>query len=65
MNKFQEFEELKKRGVKLNKDGDVVHWNPNYFPKYIKENESIIFAQDKSYYSYENGMWKCKMKVNC
>ncbi|NMM65221.1 hypothetical protein HBE96_21800 [Clostridium sp. P21] len=58
MNQFDRFEELKKRGVQLNKHQDVCNWNPNYFPKYIKNNYQIISAKDKSYYVYNNGIWE-------
>lgn len=32
MNQIDIFKELGKRGVRINKHGDVCYWNPNYFP---------------------------------
>lgn len=52
------YEELKKRGIKLDKDGSVKKFNPNYFPQYIRENYLIIFAKDKTYYVYKDGVWE-------
>ncbi|MHC1723203.1 MAG: phage/plasmid primase, P4 family [Aminipila sp.] len=57
MSQIEIYQELKKRGVEFKKNGDL-KWNPNYFPKYIKENHRIIYASDKSYYKYEDGIWK-------
>lgn len=58
MNKLQIYGELKKRGIELDKDGNVKRFNPNYFPKYIKESWLIIFAKDKTYYIYNDGVWE-------
>lgn len=58
MNKIKIYEELLKRGITLDKDGNVKRFNPNYFPKYIKSNFPIIFAKDKTYYAYDNGVWE-------
>lgn len=58
MNQFAIYDELIKRGITLDKHGDVKTFNPNYFPKYIKENYQMIFAKDKSYYAYNNGLWE-------
>ncbi len=58
MNQFEMFEELKKRGITLDKDRNVKRFNPNYFPKYIRDSYPIIWAKDKSYYVYDNGVWE-------
>ena len=58
MNKLKIYEELRKRGITLDKDGNVKRFNPNYFPSYIKENYLIIYANDKTYYVYDNGVWE-------
>lgn len=58
MNKIQIYEELIKRGITLDKSGDVEKFNPNNFPQYIKGNYPIIFTKDKFYYIYNNGVWE-------
>ncbi|WP_238904420.1 DNA primase family protein [Clostridium sp. YIM B02506] len=58
MNQFDTFKELGKRGVRINKHGDVYYWNPNYFPRHIKDNYLIIFAKDKAFYVYDEGVWE-------
>ncbi|MCB2354722.1 hypothetical protein [Clostridium estertheticum] len=58
MNKLKVSEELLKRGITLDKDGNVKRFNPNYFPKLIKINFPIIYAKDKTYYVYEGGVYE-------
>lgn len=59
MKQTNMFEELRKRGIKLDGKGAVKSFNPNYFPTYIKDNYLIIFTKDKFYYSYkDNGVWE-------
>lgn len=62
MNKFEKYEELKKRGIETDVYGNVKRFNPNFFPKYIKQKYRIIFAKDKLYYKYEDGVWKVQEK---
>lgn len=58
MNQSEIYKELRKRGITLDRDGSVKKVNPNYFSMYIKENHLIIFAKDKTFYQYGDGVWE-------